>query len=253
MFMNKDPEKEAIKKQQIIINKLLKRPENKFCADCKDSPPSWASINLGVFVCIKCSGCHRELGTHISKIKSINLDTWSTDILDNFRKINNEIANKYWEYNLQNYNFDLLKNNRHLLMDFIRDKYEHKKWVNQNDIDPMTKIMQGININKVCQKNNSNNLNNQNYMHTNFNQNNQNNNNCNGFNNSNNYNNINFNCQKNNQMNNNNNIFSFYNPNYNNCNNCNNINSNKVENNNSFGNFNWNYFNQNTHNQNNAQ
>ena len=175
--MNKDPEKEAIKKQQIIINKLLKKPENKFCADCKNNPPSWASINLGVFVCIQCSGCHRELGTHISKIKSINLDTWSPDMLDNFKKINNEIANKYWEYNLHNYDYDLLKNNRYNLMDFIRDKYEHKKWINQNDVDPMTKIIQGININKGNQNNNDNNVNYQNKISTNNIQNNNNYNN----------------------------------------------------------------------------
>ena len=45
MFMKTDPKQEAIKKQQMIINKLLKKPENKFCADCKTSPPSWASMN----------------------------------------------------------------------------------------------------------------------------------------------------------------------------------------------------------------
>ena len=245
--MNKDPEKEAIKKQQIIINKLLKKPENKFCADCKNNPPSWASINLGVFVCIQCSGCHRELGTHISKIKSINLDTWSPDMLDNFKKINNEIANKYWEYNLHNYDFDLLKNNRYNLMDFIRDKYENKKWINQNDVDPMTKIIQGININKGNQNNNDNNVNYQNKISTNNIQNHNNYNN--GYNNSNiNNNNTNANCQGNNQMNSNNNINSFYNPNYNNNNNK------EVENNNNcFCNFNWNYFNQNGNNKNNAQ
>ena len=78
---------ERLKEQTAIITKLLKLPENKFCADCKRPSPSWASTNLGVFVCITCSGCHREIGVHITKIKSINLDLWPKDILKNFQKI----------------------------------------------------------------------------------------------------------------------------------------------------------------------
>ena len=147
--MKEDYQKQSIKKQQIIINKLLKKIENKYCADCKSNPPSWASINLGVFVCMKCSGCHRELGAHISKIKSINLDTWPIEILDNFRKINNEIANKYWEYNLHNFDFDSIKDDRDKMMEFIRNKYEYKKWINQNEIEPMSRIIQEKNTNKI--------------------------------------------------------------------------------------------------------
>ncbi len=78
---------EALKEQIATITKLLKKPENKLCADCKRPSPSWASTNLGVFVCINCSGCHREIGVHITKIKSINLDLWPKEILKHFQKI----------------------------------------------------------------------------------------------------------------------------------------------------------------------
>jgi stromal membrane-associated protein len=77
----------ALQEQINVINKMLKKPENKLCADCKRPSPSWASINLGVFVCIVCSGCHREIGVHVTKIKSINLDLWPKKVLNNFKKI----------------------------------------------------------------------------------------------------------------------------------------------------------------------
>ena len=143
------------KKQKQIINKLLKKPENKLCADCKNSPPSWASINLGVFICIKCSGVHRELGTHISKIKSVNLDIWSDDILEKFKKIDNKISNDYWEYNLKKDEFNQMRNNPYKIMEFIRNKYEYKKYINNNDIPPIDKIM--------IQNNTINNINNNNF------------------------------------------------------------------------------------------
>ena len=242
MYIKTDPEKEAIKKQQIILNKLLKKPENKLCADCKSRPPSWASINLGVFICIQCSGCHRELGVHISKIKSINLDSWSPDILENFKKINNVIANEYWEYNLINFDFELLKNDREKLMKFIRNKYEYKQWINQNEIDPMSKIIQTNNFNNNWKNNNNNfNFNNQPMQNCNNMINNQ------GVNNYNYYNsgNLNFDFQR--YMNTNNDI-STYNQNNNqnqkNINFNSNINDNNNKNSqNSFPNFNWDYFN----------
>ena len=93
--------------------------------------------------------------TYISKKKSINLDTWPEDILGNLKQINNKIANSYQEYNLNNFNFGSLKKNRNKLMGFIRDKYEYKKWVKQNEIDPMTRIIKGDKVNLNSQNNNN--------------------------------------------------------------------------------------------------
>uniref|UniRef100_A0A3Q3LH77 Arf-GAP domain-containing protein n=1 Tax=Labrus bergylta TaxID=56723 RepID=A0A3Q3LH77_9LABR len=41
--------------------------------------PRWASWNLGIFICIRCAGIHRNLGVHISKVKSVNLDQWTQE------------------------------------------------------------------------------------------------------------------------------------------------------------------------------
>jgi stromal membrane-associated protein len=144
MAMSPKSKAEAIKKQLVVFNELLKKPENKYCADCKKTTPTWASVNLGVFVCINCSGCHREIGVHITKIRSTNLDVWPKDILNNFKLINNQIANKYWECKLKNFDFKKIQNDKYKLVEFIRNKYEYKKWVDPNKkMDPMTLIMKG--------------------------------------------------------------------------------------------------------------
>lgn len=57
-----------------VIKSILEH--NPFCAECERSnpPPEWASLNLGCVVCIDCSGVHRALGVHISKMRSLKLD-----------------------------------------------------------------------------------------------------------------------------------------------------------------------------------
>ncbi|KAK3005412.1 hypothetical protein RJ639_015818 [Escallonia herrerae] len=51
------------------VSKILREiPGNNFCAECCASDPDWASLNLGILICIECSGVHRNLGVHISKV-----------------------------------------------------------------------------------------------------------------------------------------------------------------------------------------
>eukprot|EP00796_Vickermania_ingenoplastis_P000898 gene898-526_t len=59
-----------------LLAELLREPFNKLCADCSETGTQWASVNLGLFLCIRCAGIHREMGTHISKVKSISMDSW---------------------------------------------------------------------------------------------------------------------------------------------------------------------------------
>lgn len=74
----------AVSKRQQARNErelqdLLGISGNTECADCGAKNPSWASWNLGVFLCMRCASIHRKLGTHISKVKSLSMDTWSSD------------------------------------------------------------------------------------------------------------------------------------------------------------------------------
>ena len=59
------------------FNELQSNPVNNHCVDCGKKGCQWASVNNGVFICLECSGRHRALGTHISFVRSVNMDAWS--------------------------------------------------------------------------------------------------------------------------------------------------------------------------------
>src|ERR1700744_2663417 len=79
------------------LQQLLLLPVNKYCADCKISDPRWAVYNFGIFVCIRCAGIHRGLGTHISKVRSVDLDTWTPDMVYAMEQSGNQNFNFLWE------------------------------------------------------------------------------------------------------------------------------------------------------------
>lgn len=112
-------------KHKLILKQLLKEAPNKVCVDCKTAKnPRWASWNLGCFFCIRCSGIHRSMGTHISKVKSVDLDAWTDEQIENMVRWGNEKCNLYWEGNLP----DGYVPNELKIENFIRTKYEMAKW-----------------------------------------------------------------------------------------------------------------------------
>ncbi|XP_069377347.1 arf-GAP with GTPase, ANK repeat and PH domain-containing protein 1 isoform X6 [Paralichthys olivaceus] len=74
---------------------------NGHCADCEAQNPDWASLNLGALICIECSGIHRNLGTHLSRVRSLDLDEWPLELIKVMSAIGNELANSVWEANAQ--------------------------------------------------------------------------------------------------------------------------------------------------------
>ncbi|XP_072991244.1 ADP-ribosylation factor GTPase-activating protein AGD3-like [Typha latifolia] len=86
-------------KHEKPIDLLRKVYGNDSCADCGAPEPDWASLNLGVLVCIECSGVHRNLGVHISKVRSLTLDVrvWEPSVINLFQSLGNAFANSIWE------------------------------------------------------------------------------------------------------------------------------------------------------------
>ncbi|TKW51277.1 Uncharacterized protein CTA1_11683 [Colletotrichum tanaceti] len=136
-----NPAAERAAQNQLTIKSLLKLESNKVCADCKKNKhPRWASWNLGVFICIRCSGIHRGMGTHISRVKSVDLDSWTDEQLRSILSWGNARANKYWEAKLASGHVP----SESKIENFIRTKYELKRWTMDGPIpDPASLDVDG--------------------------------------------------------------------------------------------------------------
>ncbi|XP_073971357.1 centaurin beta 1A isoform X2 [Rhodnius prolixus] len=108
-----------------IWDQLARIPGNDICCDCRSPEPRWASINLGITLCIDCSGVHRSLGVHYSKVRSLTLDAWEPEILKVMAELGNNIINSVYEANLDSNTERATPTCNGL----IRESYIKKKWV----------------------------------------------------------------------------------------------------------------------------
>eukprot|EP00008_Paramoeba_atlantica_P004491 CAMPEP_0201485766 /NCGR_PEP_ID=MMETSP0151_2-20130828/9880_1 /ASSEMBLY_ACC=CAM_ASM_000257 /TAXON_ID=200890 /ORGANISM="Paramoeba atlantica, Strain 621/1 / CCAP 1560/9" /LENGTH=429 /DNA_ID=CAMNT_0047870073 /DNA_START=157 /DNA_END=1443 /DNA_ORIENTATION=- len=117
-----------------VMDKLRQRlfdvvqvPGNGLCADCNDANPEWASINIGVFICVNCSGIHRNLGVHISQVRSIILDDWEESFVETMEKNGNARSNAVLEQILPPGVLKPLANAQLATKElYIRAKYEER-------------------------------------------------------------------------------------------------------------------------------
>uniref|UniRef100_A0AAQ4R0I6 Arf-GAP with coiled-coil, ANK repeat and PH domain-containing protein n=1 Tax=Gasterosteus aculeatus aculeatus TaxID=481459 RepID=A0AAQ4R0I6_GASAC len=91
-----EPKERSIKGES-ALQKVLVIPGNTCCCDCGQPDPRWASINLGITLCIQCSGIHRSLGVHFSKVRSLTLDTWEPELLKLMCELGNGVINQIYE------------------------------------------------------------------------------------------------------------------------------------------------------------
>ncbi len=105
---------------------------NCWCADCgSGSKVEWVSINLGIILCIECSGIHRSLGTHISKVRSLTLDitSFTLDIIELLLLVGNRVSNMVWEAKLDPSLKPGPQATREQRLRFITSKYVERAYV----------------------------------------------------------------------------------------------------------------------------
>lgn len=140
---------ERTRKELITIQKA--DPQNKICVECSTSGTNFVDVKIGCFLCIDCAGLHRNFGTDICRVKSINLDNFSVEELSMFTFTKgNAFVNKRYEGYLTNPNPKNKYQNivkkpvkgdpTAKISDFIRRKYVTKEFYMKEELQPQKEV-----------------------------------------------------------------------------------------------------------------
>uniref|UniRef100_A0A665UPK4 Arf-GAP with GTPase, ANK repeat and PH domain-containing protein 1-like n=1 Tax=Echeneis naucrates TaxID=173247 RepID=A0A665UPK4_ECHNA len=115
--------------EAVALQGIRNAKGNSLCVDCEAPNPTWASLNLGALICIECSGIHRNLGTHLSRVRSLDLDDWPGELTQVLAAIGNHMANSIWESRTQGRTKPTPQATREERESWIRAKYELRAFV----------------------------------------------------------------------------------------------------------------------------
>ncbi|XP_034551781.1 arf-GAP with GTPase, ANK repeat and PH domain-containing protein 2 isoform X3 [Notolabrus celidotus] len=115
--------------EAVALQAIRNAKGNSLCVDCEAPNPTWASLNLGALICIECSGIHRNLGTHLSRVRSLDLDDWPGELTQVLAAIGNHMANSIWESCTQGRTKPTPNATREERESWIRAKYELRAFV----------------------------------------------------------------------------------------------------------------------------
>ncbi|XP_077428097.1 arf-GAP with GTPase, ANK repeat and PH domain-containing protein 2 isoform X7 [Vanacampus margaritifer] len=115
--------------EAVALQAIRNTKGNNLCVDCEAQNPTWASLNLGALICIECSGIHRNLGTHLSRVRSLDLDDWPGELTQVLSAIGNHTANSIWEGRTLGRAKPTPAASREERESWIRAKYEQRAFV----------------------------------------------------------------------------------------------------------------------------
>uniref|UniRef100_I3KRE6 ArfGAP with SH3 domain, ankyrin repeat and PH domain 2b n=1 Tax=Oreochromis niloticus TaxID=8128 RepID=I3KRE6_ORENI len=125
-----------------IVGEVKKMSGNNSCCDCGAADPSWLSTNLGVLICIECSGIHREMGVHYSRIQSLDLDVLGTSELLLANNVGNASFNEIMEADLsaQEVTKPTPTSDMQMRKDYITAKYTEKRFARRKCTDAASRL-----------------------------------------------------------------------------------------------------------------
>ncbi|XP_075574747.1 arf-GAP with dual PH domain-containing protein 1 [Pelecanus crispus] len=126
----------AKERSRKALLELLQRPGNAACADCAAPDPDWASHSLGIFICLNCSGIHRNI-PQVSKVKSVRLDDWDDAQVEFMASNGNNVAKAKYESKMPPFYYKPTFLDCQLLREqWIRAKYERKEFIYSEKQEP---------------------------------------------------------------------------------------------------------------------
>ncbi|XP_041836375.1 arf-GAP with GTPase, ANK repeat and PH domain-containing protein 2-like isoform X3 [Melanotaenia boesemani] len=126
---SKHKDRKNSQSEAVALQAIRNAKGNNFCVDCDAPNPTWASLNLGALICIECSGIHRNLGTHLSRVRSLALDDLPRELTLVLSAIGNHMVNSIWEARTMGHRKPAPDATREERESWIRAKYEQKLFV----------------------------------------------------------------------------------------------------------------------------
>ena len=155
-----------------VMEKILAKPENQTCFDCGSKAPKWSSPYLGIVICYECAAKHRSYGTHISFVRSTDLDKWNRKQLKSLELTGNSFTKERFNDlgvpligGNYDYNNSMVLKVRQEIQDKVKeslrpDEYRKKESkINNNEIKFDEEIKEVTNNNKKEEEENNNNKN----------------------------------------------------------------------------------------------
>jgi hypothetical protein len=123
-----------------VMSDILAKPPNQICFDCGSKAPNWSSPYLGIVICYECAARHRSYGTHISFVRSVDLDKWNRKQLKSLQLTGNAYTKQRFNDlgvpligNIYDYNNSMVLKVRQEIADKVKEALKPDEFKAKND------------------------------------------------------------------------------------------------------------------------